>query len=87
MNKQPLRMCVACRKMKEKSKLIKVVKNKNGEYQLDEHCNKEGRGAYVCKDAECLELCLKKRCFNRAFKCNVEEKFYNEIKDKVDGCK
>ena len=80
-------MCVACRKMRCKGELIKVVKNKNGEYQLDEHSNNEGRGAYVCKDAGCLELCLKKRCFNRAFKCNVDERIYIEIKDKVDGCK
>lgn len=86
MNKQPLRMCVACRQMKEKRELIKVVKNKNGEYQLDEKCCKEGRGAYVCKNVKCLDVCLKKKCFNRAFKSNVQNEIYEKVKDKIDGC-
>ena len=38
----------------EKSKLLKVVKNKEGIF-LDKLQNKEGRGAYICDDIKCLE--------------------------------
>ena len=67
MSKQPLRMCIVCRQMKEKSELIKVVKNKNGEFEIDEHSKKEGRGAYLCKTVDCYNACIKKRSFGSIF--------------------
>ncbi|MBQ8749132.1 MAG: YlxR family protein [Clostridia bacterium] len=84
MSNNPLRMCVACREMKEKTQLLKVVKNKNGTIEIDEHSKKEGRGAYLCKNSECLNLCIKKKCFNRSFKSNISEDIYNKIKEYIN---
>ena len=44
--KQPQRMCVGCRQMKEKPKLIRVVRSPEGEVSLDDRGKKPGRGAY-----------------------------------------
>lgn len=78
-------MCVACRKMREKNALIKVVMNKSGEFSIDYKGNKDGRGAYVCKDSACIEQCLKKKGLNRAFKCNVGDEVYKEMRDKFSN--
>ena len=47
-------MCCVCRQMKGKDELIRVVKNKNGEIFVDETGKRDGRGAYICKDKDCL---------------------------------
>lgn len=74
----PLRMCVACRQMKPKGELIKVVKTEDGA-MLDICGKKSGRGAYVCKDDVCIENARKRRAFARHFKMPVNEKIYEEI--------
>ena len=57
--KIPLRMCIGCREMKPKKELIRVVKAPNGDISLDITGKKNGRGAYVCKDAECIKKARK----------------------------
>ena len=46
--KTPMRRCVGCMEMKEKSSLVRVVKNKEGEISLDLTGKMPGRGAYLC---------------------------------------
>ncbi|MFR4619109.1 MAG: YlxR family protein, partial [Oscillospiraceae bacterium] len=51
----PQRMCVACRKMYPQNELIRLVRdNKTGEIKFD--CDKKlfGRGAYICKNIDCI---------------------------------
>ena len=52
--KIPMRMCVGCREMKEKRELIRIVRTPEGETALDPTGKKPGRGAYVCRNPECL---------------------------------
>jgi len=76
--KETVRMCCVCRARKPKSELIKVVKNKNGEFVIaNEHT--EGRGAYICKDNKCIENAIKKKALNRSFKCEVNKEIYMEL--------
>ncbi len=53
--KTPMRMCTGCREMKPKKELIRVVKTPEGEIKLDTVGKLNGRGAYICKHAECLK--------------------------------
>ena len=85
MKKEPLRMCIACKNMMPKAEMLKIVKNRNGEIKIDENFKKEGRGAYICKNVNCVNLLVKKKLLNRAFKCNIDESFYFEIKGIVDA--
>ena len=78
--KVPIRMCSVCRQHFEKPCLVRVVKNKNGEMFVDRSFKAEGRGAYVCKNPECLEKLQKTKALNRAFKCDVPAHIYSEIK-------
>ena len=63
--KTPMRMCVGCREMKEKKELIRVVRSPEGEVSLDPGGKKSGRGAYVCRSAECLKRAIKQKQLER----------------------
>ncbi len=63
--KIPMRMCVGCREMKEKKELIRVVRSPEGEVSLDPGGKKSGRGAYVCRNAECLRRAIRQRQLER----------------------
>ena len=75
-----LRMCVCCRQMKEKKDLIRVVKTNDG-FVIDSSMKMDGRGAYVCKNSECLNNCEKKHLLNKSFKCNVANEIYLKLKE------
>ena len=55
----PLRTCVACRKVKAKQELIRLVRISNGSVEVDTDGKKAGRGAYLCQSPECWEAGLK----------------------------
>ncbi len=80
--KLPLRKCVACGLMKEKSQLFRLVKADNM-ITFDPSFKAQGRGAYVCRNRGCLDLATKKKSFNRSFKCQVKaeviDSLYREI--------
>ena len=59
--KIPMRMCVGCREMKEKKELIRVVRSPEGDVSLDPGGKKSGRGAYVCRNADCLKRAIKQK--------------------------
>ena len=60
-----MRMCVGCREMKEKKELIRVVRSPEGEVSLDPVGKKNGRGAYVCANADCLKRAIKQKQLER----------------------
>ena len=63
--KIPMRMCVGCREMKEKKQLIRVVRSPEGEVSLDPGGKKSGRGAYVCRNADCLKRAIRQKQLER----------------------
>lgn len=79
---KPQRMCVVCRQMKEKSLLIRVVKNKDSEFKIDESGKLPGRGAYVCKEGDCINRLDKVKGLERAFKGAVPREIKEEILNK-----
>lgn len=79
-------MCIACREMKPKKEMLRVVlMPDHTTYQLDESGKLNGRGAYICNDNICIEKCLKSKLLNRAFKNNVSNEVYSDIKEKSIG--
>ena len=63
--KIPMRMCVGCREMKEKRTLIRIVRTPEGNVELDPTGKKSGRGAYVCRRAECLRRSIRQKQLDR----------------------
>ena len=73
------RMCICCREMKDKKQLTRVVKNKDGEIFIDSTGKKNGRGAYVCNNADCLKKLKKNKVLNKTFKCAVPDQIYDQL--------
>lgn len=79
--KTPMRMCVGCREMQPKKSLIRVVRSPEGEVSMDPTGRKAGRGAYVCKNAQCLQKALKQKQLERAFSCTLGEETHKALMD------
>ena len=56
----PERTCIACKEVRPKRELIRVVRTPDGHVVLDPTGKKSGRGAYICARRSCWELALKK---------------------------
>lgn len=54
------RTCLACRQVKPKHLLIRLVHALDGTIEIDEQGRKKGRGAYLCKKRPCWETALAK---------------------------
>ena len=78
--KIPMRMCIACRESKPKKELIRIVKNKEGELNVDTTGKMPGRGAYLCPSVACLERAFKTKALQRALEVNMTEEMLSEIK-------
>ena len=77
--KTPMRRCVGCMEMKEKTSLVRVVKNKEGEISLDLTGKMPGRGAYLCKNEECLKKARKARRLERECSMAVPAELYDRM--------
>ncbi len=80
-----LRMCIACRTMQDKRNLIRIVKDKEGNIFIDQTGKKNGRGAYICKNEECLKKLIKQKSLNKAFKCDINSEVYASIQEEILG--
>ncbi|MGL4362290.1 MAG: RNase P modulator RnpM [Cellulosilyticaceae bacterium] len=78
--KIPLRKCTGCNEMKNKKELMRVVKDSEGVFSLDFTGKKAGRGAYLCKTAECLDNAEKTRGLERSFKTAVGKEIYQNLR-------
>lgn len=75
------RKCIATGEIKPKEQLIRIVKTKNGTYEVDSDA--KGRGAYVSRDANTINEIAKKRLLHRSFKTNVPQEVYDKLIEKL----
>lgn len=85
--KIPLRMCIACRELKEKKAMLRIVKNAEGKIFLDFSSKAAGRGAYICDKPECVTKLKKQKLINKVFSCDVDEAVYSSIEEEYFGKK
>ena len=93
--KTPMRMCTGCGEMKPKRELVRVVRSPEKqdeegrplpqEIQLDLTGTKPGRGAYLCRDPECLRKARKARRLERAFSCKIPDEVYDKLEGELAG--
>jgi predicted RNA-binding protein YlxR (DUF448 family) len=74
-----LRTCVVTKEQFEKKDLLRVVKSKEGIVSVDETGKLNGRGAYIKKDLEVLELAKKNKALDRALETTISDEVYNDI--------
>jgi len=79
------RMCIGCREMADKKQLIRVVKGKESGTRIDITGKANGRGAYICKNIDCLEKAKKQKQFERAFKTAMDDSLFEELRQGILG--
>lgn len=85
MKKIPLRRCLGCFESKPKNELCRVVKTTDGKIILDKTGKKNGRGAYICCNRECLEKAIKAKRLEKEFDVKISEDIYTELRNMMEN--
>ena len=84
---QPQRTCMGCNTKKDKKDLIRIVKNKENEISIDRTGRKDGRGAYICDDIQCLEKVIKSKRLEKVLDIKISEEIYENLRGVILGVK
>jgi len=67
----PQRTCLACRQVRPKRDLVRLVRTPTGEILLDETGKLNGRGAYLCRHRRCWESALTQHKLEKTLKTSL----------------
>ena len=81
--KIPQRQCLGCNEHKPKAELLRVVKDPQGEIWLDFSGKKSGRGAYICRDLECLKKARRSHRIDRSLDTVIPEEIYDRMEKEL----
>ena len=84
--KIPLRQCLGCREMKPKPSLVRVVRSPEGEVSIDARGKKPGRGAYVCRSADCLKKALRSNALGRSLEVTIPDGVKQTLLAELEAC-
>ncbi|HXZ30397.1 MAG TPA: YlxR family protein [Dehalococcoidia bacterium] len=79
----PQRTCIACRQVRAKDDLIRLVSTENGIVEIDLFGKKPGRGAYLCPQKDCWELALRKNRLDYALRTRLGDDNRQTLRDYV----
>ncbi len=82
--KIPQRQCMGCRERREKRQLIRVVRSPEGEVSLDFSGKKNGRGAYLCPDPQCLKKAIKAKALDRSLEVTIPQEIYDRLEKEME---
>lgn len=85
MKKIPMRKCLASGESVPKKDLLRIVRTPEGEVKVDTTGKLNGKGAYLKKSLEALEIAKKNNLLSRALEVNVDEEVYKEIEKVING--
>ncbi|HJR44118.1 MAG TPA: YlxR family protein [Actinomycetota bacterium] len=85
MDAGPLRTCVGCRSVRPQKDLMRVGRRSDGTLSTAAHA--EGRGAYLCRDAACVEAAFDSGRLRRALRVGALPEGLKEVlmRKGVDG--
>jgi len=82
--KIPMRQCIGCSEMKSKKELLRILRTEDEGILLDATGRKNGRGAYICPNAECLKRAKKSRGLERSFKMQISGEIYDSLEKEIE---
>ena len=85
MKKIPMRRCLATNQSFPKKDLLRIVRTPEGEVKVDLTGKLNGKGAYLSRSMEALEIARKKKVFDRALESEIPEEIYQEIERIING--
>jgi predicted RNA-binding protein YlxR (DUF448 family) len=75
----PQRTCIACRRVKDKRALVRLVRTVGGNVEIDSIGKKQGRGAYICPDPVCWEKAFK----GKQLEINLKSRLTREDRNRL----
>ena len=83
--KIPQRQCMGCRERREKRQLIRVVRSPEGEVSLDFSGKKNGRGAYLCPNPDCLKKAIRAKSLDRSLEVTIPQEVYDRLEKEMEA--
>ena len=83
--KIPERKCMGCMKSFPKAELVRIVRTKEGEISLDLTGKKSGRGAYICRSADCLKKAVKAKRLEKSFECEIPDEVVTALGNELSA--
>lgn len=81
MKKIPMRKCVATLEQLPKKELLRIVKTPEGEVVIDLTGRANGRGAYLKKSSDAVEVASKKGSLQRALECAIPSEIFDKLRE------
>ena len=85
MKKIPMRQCVGCGEMKPKKELVRVVKSPEDVISIDLRGKASGRGAYVCRNPECLRKAIRSKALERGLSAAIPQEVYDRLMEELEA--
>ncbi len=81
----PQRTCIACGKTQSKREMVRLVRVADNNIEVDTAGKKAGRGAYLCRIADCWETGLRGNHIERALKISLAQDQPREADARFEG--
>lgn len=78
-----MRRCVATNESLPKKELLRIVRTPEGSVEVDGTGKRNGRGAYLKKSMEALEIAKKRKSLSRSLECEISEEVYANIAEYI----
>ena len=82
--KIPMRLCLATNQPFPKKEMFRVVRTPEGEVKLDLVGKMNGRGAYISKSKEAIELAKKKKVLEKKLEIAIPDEVYEELLKNIE---
>lgn len=77
--KIPIRKCVATNEQLPKGEMFRIVRTEDSTVIIDPTGKARGRGAYLSKNKEAIELAKKKKILDRHLEVKVPDEIYEQL--------
>jgi predicted RNA-binding protein YlxR (DUF448 family) len=85
----PQRTCVACREVKDKREMVRIVRLPDGKVSIDPSGRLSGRGAYICSRSDCWQACLSGNQIDHVLKIKIapdeRDRLLAEVRSLIGG--
>lgn len=80
----PQRTCVACRTVRAKRELVRIVRSPAGDLSVDLRGKAAGRGAYCDPDPACLDRGLREGAIARALEVEIDQATADRLRKEME---
>lgn len=75
-----MRKCVATGESLPKKELLRIVRTPEGAIEIDETGKKNGRGAYLKRSVEAVDMAQKRKALSRSLECEIPNEVFDELR-------